>query len=269
VSKPPKPLNPTASLRAYFGYEVRRHREAAGWSQEELAEALGYSRQLVGFLESADRVVQEDHAQALSRVFKTDRFLILYGLLLREELPDFFRPFAGKEPDAADIRGFEPLIVPGLLQTPAYARAILSIGQRPDWVERAVAARLERQKILFRDEPDPPRLWIVVDEAAIRRQVGGPEVMREQLGHLLDVAVRYNVEIQVVPSSVGEYAGIEGAFYILSFEEGGDVAYKEAAEGGIMIEQPKEVAKMAIRFNLIRAKALSSDESLKLIREAL
>jgi transcriptional regulator with XRE-family HTH domain len=229
VSKPPKPLNPTASLRAYFGYEVRRYREAAGWLQEQLAEALGYSRQLVGFLESADRVVQEDHAQALSRVFKTDQFLILYGLLLRDELPDFFRPFAAKEPDASDIRGFEPLIVPGLLQTPAYARALLSTAQPPDLVERAMAARMERQKILFRAEPDPPRLWVVMDEAVIRRQVGGPEVMREQLEHLLDVAARYNVEIQLVPSSAGEYAGLEGAFYILSFEEGGDIAYKAAS----------------------------------------
>ncbi|MCO5972025.1 helix-turn-helix domain-containing protein [Actinoallomurus soli] len=269
MPKPPKALTPDQSLAAYFGFEVRKHREGASLSQAELADHLHWAKSTVGNLETAFRSPTVDHAKDLDRFFTTDRFGWLHGLIVREELPDFFRPFARREPDATHIRMFEPLVIPGLLQIEEYARALLATDQSPDQLEQAVAARMERQKILFRKEPAPPRLWIVLDEGVLRRQVGGATVMRKQIEHLLAMGERHDVTIQVVPSSVGEYIGLEGGFSILSFDEGSDMAYAEAAGGGHMIEQQKDVARTITRFELIRAHALSVNESTRLIREAL
>jgi transcriptional regulator with XRE-family HTH domain len=269
MPKPPKALTPDQSLTAYFGFEVRKHREYAKLSQAELADRLHWAKSAVGNLETAFRSPTSDHAKDLDAFFATDRFGWLHGLIVREELPDFFRPFARREPDAANIRMFEPLVIPGLLQIEEYARALLATDQSPDQLEQAVAARMERQKILHRKEPTPPRLWIVIDEGVLRRQVGGVEVMRKQITHLLTMAERHDVTIQVVPSSVGEYIGLEGGFSILSFEDGADIAYAGASGGGHMIEQQKDVTRTITRFELIRSHALNVDESTRLIREAL
>src|SRR3954452_23242104 len=115
MPKPPKALNPAQSLSAYFGFELRKHREEAGPSQPELAERLHWARSAVGNLETAFRSPTQAHARDLDAHFRTDRFGLLYSLIMKEELPDFFRPFALKEPQATDIRAFEPLLVPGLL----------------------------------------------------------------------------------------------------------------------------------------------------------
>jgi transcriptional regulator with XRE-family HTH domain len=269
MAKPPKVLKPDQSLSAYFGFELRKHRDEAGLSQPELADRLHWAKSAVGNLETAFRSPTQDHARDLDGFFSTDRFGWLYGLMIREQLPDFFRPFAAKEPEATDIRAFEPLLVPGLLQTEEYARAVMMSGQKPERLEQAVSARMERQKILDRKDPEPPRLWVVLDDGVIRRQVGGPDVMRKQLDHLLEMAQRYNVTIQLVPASVGAYPGLMGGFSILSFDEGADIAYAGAASGGYMIEQQKDVARTVTRFELIRAKAMSAQDSIMLIREAL
>jgi transcriptional regulator with XRE-family HTH domain len=269
MAKPPKVLKPDQSLSAYFGFELRKHRDEAGLSQPELADRLHWAKSAVGNLETAFRSPTQDHARDLDGFFSTDRFGWLYGLIIREQLPDFFRPFAAKEPEATDIRAFEPMLVPGLLQTEEYARAVMTSGQKPERLEQAVSARLERQRILHREEPDPPYFWVVLDETVIRRPVGGAVVMRKQLEQLLNMAERYNITIQLVPTSVGAYPGLEGGFSILSFSEGADIGYAEAAGGGHMIEQQKDVAKAVTRFELIRARAMSSEESLRRIREAL
>ncbi|MCO6006547.1 helix-turn-helix transcriptional regulator [Actinoallomurus purpureus] len=269
MPKPPKVLMPNQSLTAYFGFEVRKHREGAKLSQTELADRLHWAKSTVGNLETAFRSPTVDHATDLDRFFTTDRFGWLHGLIVREELPDFFRPFARREPNATNIRMFEPLVIPGLLQIEEYARAVMAEGRAPEELEQAVAARMDRQKILDRREPPPPRLWVVLDRGVIRRQVGGPETMRKQLTHLIEAAERYNVTIQVVPESVGGYVGLEGGFSILSFDEGADIAYAGASGGGHMIEQQKDVARTGTRFELIRARALSADASVQLIREAL
>ncbi|GAB3986074.1 helix-turn-helix transcriptional regulator [Actinoallomurus acanthiterrae] len=269
MPKPPKALTPDQSLTAYFGFEVRKHREYAKLSQAELADRLHWAKSAVGNLETAFRSPTCDHAKDLDAFFTTDRFGWLHGLITREELPDFFRPFARREPDASDIRMYEPLLIPGLLQIEEYARAVIAAEQQPEQLEQTIAARLERQKILYREQPPPPRLWVVLDEGVIRRQVGGRGIMRRQLEHLLEITERHNVTIQLVPTSVGAYPGLEGGFSILSFDEGSDVAYADAAGGGHMIEQQKDVARAVTRFELIRAQAVSVSESIELIQEAL
>lgn len=269
MAKPPKILQPDQSLIAYFGYELRKHREERGLSQPGLAEQLHWAKSTVSHLETAARCPTEEHARDLDLFFGTDRFGWLYRLIMKNELPDFFRPFAAREPDASDIRAFQPLVIPGLLQTPEYARALFRTWKRPEEVEQAVAARMERQKILYREKPDPPHLWVIMDEWVIKRLVGGPEVMRKQLAHLLDIGERPNVTIQLVPVSIGEYPGLTGGISILSFEDGGDIAYSGASFGGYTIERQKDVSRLARSFELIRAEALSAKESAKLIREAM
>lgn len=269
MAKPPKALQPDQSLSAYFGFELRKHRDEAGLSQPELADRLHWAKSAVGNLETAFRSPTQDHARDLDGFFATDRFGWLYGLMIQEQLPDFFRPFAAKEPEATDIRAFEPLLVPGLLQTEEYARAVLAAGRKPEQLDQTVSARMERQKILHRAEPDPPRLWVVLDEGVIRRQVGGAEVMRKQLAHLLDTAQRYDVTIHLVSASIGAYLGLEGGFSILSFNEGASIAFAEASGGGHMIEQQKDVTRAVTRFELIRAEAMSAEDSMRLIQEAM
>ncbi|MCO5992578.1 helix-turn-helix domain-containing protein [Actinoallomurus rhizosphaericola] len=248
---------------------MRKHREGASLSQAELADQLHWAKSTVGNLETAFRSPTVDHAKDLDRFFTTDRFGWLHGLIVREELPDFFRPFARREPDATHIRAFEPSLVPGLLQIEEYIRALLATERDPADIEQTVAARLDRQRILHRKAPAPPRLWAVLDETVIRREVGGPEVMRKQLAHLLQMAECHNVIIQLVPMSVGAYPGLEGGFSILSFDEGADMAFAGASGGGHMIEQQKDVARAVTRFELIRSHAVSANESIRLIREAL
>ena len=269
MPKPPKALTPDQSLTSYFGFEVRKHREYVKLSQAELADRLHWAKSAVGNLETAFRSPTSDHAKDLDAFFATDRFGWLHGLIVREELPDFFRPFARREPDATHIRTFEPLLIPGLLQIEEYIRAVLATERDPEDIEQTVAARLDRQRILRRKNPAPPRLWAVLDESVIRRQVGGPEVMQKQLAQLLHMTECYNVIIQLVPTAVGAYPGLEGGFSILSFDEGADMAYAEASGGGHMVEQQKDVASAVTRFELIRSHAVSAKESIRLIQEAM
>ncbi len=140
-------------------------------------------------------------------------------------LPNPYAVYIGLEAGAASIRNFEPIVVPGLLQTEEYARATFRNGPREldhDEVERRVEVRMARQKILGRD--DRPRLWAVIDEVVIRRAVGGPEVMRGQLRHLAESAQQGKTTIQVVPYRAGAHAGTTGPFAILDFEEPGAAA---------------------------------------------
>jgi Domain of unknown function (DUF5753) len=158
----------------------------------------------------------------------------------RDVLPNPYEVYIGLEAGAAAIRNFEPVVVPGLLQTEDYARAAFRNGPREldrDDVERRVEVRMARQKILTR--ADRPRLWAVIDEAVIRRVVGGPEVMRGQLRHLIDGAGQGRTTIQVVPYSAGAHAGTTGPFVILQFPEPTDpaVVYVETLAGDIYLDE--------------------------------
>lgn len=244
------------------------HREERGLTQEELADRLTWARPTISMLETALRSgPTEAHATALDSFFETRRFGHLYDLIRRERFPAFFRGYVDREPHATSIRTHEPLIMPGLFQSERYAATVLKAGRNPRELAEAIAARMERQGILTRAEPDPPRLWALIDETAIRRAVGGLSVMGPQLDRLLELSELYNIEIQIVPVSTQNYAGLDGAFSILSFDSSADIAYAEAARGGHLLEQQYDVSELALTFDLIRASALPTEDSLLLIKE--
>ncbi|HEX6472262.1 MAG TPA: DUF5753 domain-containing protein [Streptosporangiaceae bacterium] len=176
-------------------------------------------------------------------------------------------PYPDIEAEAGTIRTFGLALVPGLLQTEAYAREVLRIGRFSENLDQLLAARLKRQAVL--DRTDPPFLWVVLDEFVLHRMVGGPEVMREQLSYLVEVAQRPNVTIQIVPMGRGAYAGLNGYLTVLSFEEGPDIVYIDDQVGGHLIEEAAKVDACKIRFDQIRASALSQEESLELLKTLL
>jgi Domain of unknown function (DUF5753) len=183
-------------------------------------------------------------------------------------IPDWFREWPDIEADAVTLRWFEPLIVPGLLQTQAYARALLRT--RPDStdeeIEAMVAARMDRQAVLAREKP--PTLWIVLDEGVLHRPVGGPMIMGEQLAHLAGMTRRPNVIVQIVPASAGAYEGLRGPLVLASFASGTDVALQDAALFGQLIESDAGIAAVRAAWDTIKSEALPRSASIELIEKA-
>jgi len=179
--------------------------------------------------------------------------------------PQWFKDWLEAEQEATSLRTWEPLLVPGLLQTAEYARAILDVGPETveDEIEQMVAARMERQAILGR--PKSPTLWVVLDETVLYRCVGSPKIMHEQLLYLADLAGRPRITFQVVPARTGAHAGLLGALVIGSFNGAPDVVYLETSAGGQVIDKASVVAEVTLRFDTVRAVALARDDSVELI----
>jgi transcriptional regulator with XRE-family HTH domain len=259
----PRELDPTSSVLAFFGSELRRHRTAAGLSQERLGEIVNYTGSLVGQVETARRSPSRDLAERLDSALGTDGALTrLWPLVNRDSHPVWFRGYVQLEKSATRIRSFQPQVVHGLLQTPGYAGALLAT-LRPDDLADRVAARLERQRILDREKP--PRLWVTLDEAVLRRVVGGPAIQREQLAHLVRMAARSRIVLQVLPFSAGAHPGVDGALTLLSFADEQDVAYCEGYGSSQLIESSPDVEECDFRYDLVRAAALSPDASVDMI----
>jgi transcriptional regulator with XRE-family HTH domain len=268
MGRRPRKLDPTASAAALFGAKVRKHREAQGWSQDQLGEKVYCTGDMISKIELAQRTPSWQIATECDRLFGTEQyFRELWHLVNKETLPDWFRPYPDLEADAGTIRTFALALIPGLLQTEEYARHVFQVGRLPEKVDQLLAARMKRQEILARR--DPPLLWVVLDEFVLHRMIGGPEVMRKQLAHLIEVAQRPNVTIQIVPAGRGAYAGLSGYLTLLSFDEGPDVAYLDDQVGGHLIEESAKVDACGISFDRIRASALSQEESIELLKTLL
>lgn len=238
----------------------------------ELAEVLGYTPQLLGQIEAGKNIPSRKFAEDLDTYFKTNGLFVRLWKLIAETrhiaaLPPGFPKFIELEREASAIRAFGVLLVPGILQTEAYARAILRTIQQPDAVEQFVASRMERQVLLTREKP--PRLWATLDERSLRSGVGGPDAMRSQVKHLLEASERPNIMIQVVTQNEGAYAGLEGDLVLLSFENEPDVAYTEAAGRGQVVEDPAGVSDFHVRYDLIRGHARPVKESRSLLESIL
>jgi hypothetical protein len=178
----------------------------------------------------------------------------------------------GLEAEAASISAYGPELVPGLMQTEAYARAQMKAAPIPDSdeeIDKRIAVRMNRQRRLV--ESSPPECWVILNEAVLRRQVGGTETMHAQLTHLIDLARVPTVALQVLPFAAGAHPGTHGAFMILGFPEPTDldVAYVEYLTGSAYLEAPDEVARYTLVMNHLRARALSADESVALIRDTV
>src|ERR1035438_3678435 len=261
-------LDPSSSVVAFFGAELRRLRSVAGMSQEDLGQQVAYSGSLVGMVETARRAPTRDFAERCDDALGTGGALArLWPLVSQEALPRWFRPFAEVERGATSIRSWEPLVVPGLLQTEDYARALITAWQPGDGreaVQQQVTARMERQQLLERD--DPPLMWTIISEAALLNPVGGRKVLTDQLRRILDVAADHpKIIVQVVPLSAGAHPGLEGPLVLVTRRGEPDAAYLEVQGRGQLVERGEEVARYGLLYDLLRAVALPPGTSREMI----
>ncbi len=260
-------LDPSASPLDYYGYELRRCREAAGLTLAQLGAIVFCTGSLIGQIETAAKVPQRDFSERVDAALGTDGlFSRLVGLVLRSQLPGWFQPYADMEGRAAYISTYQAQLVHGLLQTESYARAVLGTRDEGD-LDGKVAARLDRQRILDREHP--PVTWVVLSEAVLHQQVGGREVMREQLAHLMSLQKRRWLEIQVLPFEAGAHAGLMGSFNLLRFENDPDIVYTEDFVQGHMTANPEAVKEGSVRYDHLQAAALSVDDSAALIARVM
>jgi transcriptional regulator with XRE-family HTH domain len=266
----PRELDPTASPRALFGYELRRHRTAAGLTMEQLAQKISFSVALVGMVENAKRTPSRDFAERCDQILSLDGALLrIWPFISHASTPTWFRPWLEVEREAGVLHTWQPLIVPGLLQTEEYARAILKGEPRvsPEHAEEQVTARMERQRIF--DRPEPPMLWAVFDEGVLHRPIGTAQVMEDQLQRLLDAGTLPYVTIQILPLSAHCTTGLEGGFVIAQSPGLPDTVYLESAGQSQVSDRAQEVRNLMTRYEVIRAEALPRRASLELIRETI
>lgn len=261
-------LDPSASPLDYYGSELRRLREDAGLSQSQFGEAIFCTGSLIGQIETAHKVPTRDFSERIDAALMTGGFFSrLVGLVLRSQLPSWFQEFAELEAKAAYISTYQCQLVYGLLQTEQYARAVLSVDYT-DRLEEMIAARIERQRILERKKP--PVLWVVLDEATLFREIGGREVMRAQLEHLLTFTREQWVQIQVLPFAAGEHAAVMGTFTVLRFDSGNpDLFYSESYDSGHMTANPEVIRERSVGYSRLQATALSVEESAELIARVM
>ncbi|MEU8586771.1 helix-turn-helix transcriptional regulator [Streptomyces sp. NPDC048664] len=260
-------LDPGASPLHFYGSELRRYREETGLTQKELGDLLNYTGSLIGQIETARKVP----TLAFSR--RADKELVTGGalartlvLVLRSQLPAWFQQVARLQELATEICIFHPHLVHGLLQTTAYARAVLGALDQSD-LDKRTAARLARQQILEKD--NPPTFWAVIGEAALRQAIGGPETMWEQLNHLRSFEHNPRVNIQVLPFSAGAHAGLPGSFDLYRFDDDPDLVYTEDYGPGHTTANPDTFRDCSLRYDHLQASALSITDSAELIRDLM
>ncbi|MFC5719295.1 Scr1 family TA system antitoxin-like transcriptional regulator [Streptomyces gamaensis] len=258
------PADPRALPLAHFGQEVRLERERLGISRRELGAEAHASYALVAKIEAGERVPRLEFAEACDRLFPDahGRFVRLSRLVVRFAFPPWFRKYVELEERAEAIRMYHCQLVPGLLQTEAYARAIMAAGRYAN-AENYVTARMERQRILASEAP--PHLWVILDEGVLRRVVGSREVMKEQLERLKGIAETPQHVIQVIPEDGRPYNGSCGPFGLLSFSDEPDALYVDGYPRGYVLGDRADVAGGAHSYDLLRADALSPEESALLI----
>ncbi|WP_181871585.1 helix-turn-helix domain-containing protein [Sphaerisporangium album] len=262
--KPDKSVSPEARL----GVELRRLRQAAGLSQEELARKVNFSAAMVGFVERAERTPKQDFILRCEAALGISGPLLeLWGACETTSLR-WFRPWTKIEASARAIRTWQPVLIPGLLQTQDYARAVLKTepGISEEQVEELLTARVQRQKIL--DRRTPPMLAVVIDECVLLRPVGGARVMADQLGHLLDLMARPCISVQVVPLAVGATNGLAGAFALAQVAGERDAAYLDNAINGQVTDRADDVHAVSLKYDAVRAWAHPLHVSEQVIREA-
>jgi transcriptional regulator with XRE-family HTH domain len=266
--------DPETDPRAFLGRELRHARVAAGFSsQEALAARLDFDRTVIAKAETGDRVPTDDVLDAWCDACAIDQsrreLLRRWAAFARRTdgpVPSWFESWLEAERLAHTLRLWSPVLVPGLLQTAEYARALyLATGLDEEAAEEHVTVRLERQAVL--DRPRPPHVVAVLDEPVLHRMIGSPQVMADQLTHLADLYERTNVSIQIVPSGTGANAGLSGAFDLASGDGAPEVLRMEAVED-VTAETRSLVRKAANIFDRVRADALPRAASRKLILEA-
>lgn len=276
---PAKPYIPSVRARR-LATLLREHREQAHLVQANAAASLGWSPAKVGHIENCRNKVTYEDVELMLGLYGVGSPEVEPILALAREVDrrnwwdDYIEtlsgPYVALEDAAETILEWAPLAVPGLLQTQDYARAMLKAGpSTPEDLERRLRARMLRQTGLTRPD-EPPHLHVVLDEGVLEREVGGPAVMRAQLARLADEARRENVDIQILPRSVGAHPGLDGSLIILQFADPADpdVGYVEGFHGAAFLESPGKVNECNVAFGRLRQLALTVDASVALIDAA-
>lgn len=259
-------VDPMRSLWHWIAHDLRHYRIKQGMTQAEVGRVLRVQKQAVNNYERADRKITDEHAARLDDLWETGgHFSRLFRYARLGHDPDWFKQHLPLEFQAEELRIFEVCVIPGLLQTEDYARALFKAGGAAD-PDSETRIRMDRQRALKRS--DPPMLWVLLDEQVIRRPVGGHEVMSHQLQRLLELEQLPYITIQVIPVSAGFHVGLEGAFKIMTVD-GVDHAYTEAAEGGRLAVSATDVRSFRLRFDRIRATAWPVYLSRKLIKRTM
>ena len=256
-----------------FGNLLRGYRSNAGLSRRALADALGCTSQWIEKLETGTKpsvatgVDLDTFFKIPERTFQT----------LAEEIartgkhavtPAGFSTYEGLEARAHSMRSYEAQVFPGLLQTEAYARGVMSAGQVRASLDELVEYRMRRQAVLDGDKP--LRFTVVIDESALRRPIGGPKVMHEQLLHLKEIMLTSStIQLYLLPYARPIWAALDGSFTIMGFADRSDVVYYEGPGSSQVIEDSQEAADCATRFHILMGEALTSGETLAMIMSAL
>jgi transcriptional regulator with XRE-family HTH domain len=267
--------------RKRLGAELRRLREHAELTCEDVGQRLECSGTRISRMETGRISVRPGDVRELLEVYgvtgaEADSVVQLAREARRKGwwhsysrvLPHWFEPYVGLESEAAALRDFQPLVVPGLLQTEDYARAVLRgapLAGRSTEIDRLVDLRMERQKILRQE--GPPGVWVVLSESVLRAHVGGPAVMRAQLERLAEVAGRPNITLQVLPLTTAAHVQPISPFTVLEFPDAADpaVVYLEHLTGSLFLDNEDEVRRYRVIFDHLRAEALDTGQSAGLI----
>jgi transcriptional regulator with XRE-family HTH domain len=252
-----------------FAQELKAQREAAGLTQEELARLMGFSASVIAKLETCRTAPSPQHASQADAAFRLPgTFRRLRQGMINSAHAPWVRALLDMEERATVLRNWQPLVVPGLLQTEAYARAMIRAGRPGDTdaeVDQLVSTRLARQEIWARQSPPPPMLFAVLGEAVLRQCVGDAEVMREQLERLLAATDTPRITVQVMPFAAAAHPGLLGPFLVASFDAGPDAAYLDNALDGQVTELRSQVGRVALLYDTLRSEALSPAASRDLI----
>lgn len=251
-----------------YGKLVRLFRERAGLTQQGLAEAIDYSLEQVASVEQGRRPAKAAFTEAAERVLEAGGALrVLQEDVDRAKLPVFFQDFALLEAEAVSRFSYDPMLVPGLLQTEAYARTLLEAHFPPleeEAIEQHLSARLARQSLLTRKKPCVV-FSFVLEEGALHREVGGRAVMGEQLARLRDCTRMRNIEIQVMPTERAAHSGVNGQMVLLETLERRQFVSIEA-QGIVNIRSDRnEVSEFCLQYGMLRSQALNTEESARFI----
>ncbi|MFE9460887.1 Scr1 family TA system antitoxin-like transcriptional regulator [Streptomyces californicus] len=262
MSTKQEPLTP----RQKYGKELRLRRMAAGMTQETLSEIVVCSPTLISHWEAGRRLPSTEDARRIDLALGTDGFFERWLEDLDPPFAHYFGVVAELEQEATEIRQYGGSLIPGLLQTKAYSRAVFE-AYRPNHcaeeLDELVVSRAKRGLLL--DRPSAPETWVLLDEGALRRHIGGPQVMAEQLRKVADMADAGRVRLHVLPLASGAHALLEGMVYLLSFADAAPLAYIEGLQNGRLLDDPALVKACHCSYTLALSDAASRQESLELV----